>query len=252
MASNVNLWIDQGSDYFTAIDVAGVNGTAFDLTGYTAYASVRKSYTSLTSTPFTVAIPQPTSGAINLSLTNSQTASLEPGWYVYDVTIVSNSGSITRVLEGQIEVTAMATFPPGWAPPVPIIPPQSPAATDVGAGGGIQVGSALTASAPAALLSINEQSTVTLMWTPDPNAVTYNIYRSTTSGGEGTSPFATGVSATTTFESATEPGVNVSVIMGSWIDTAVVPGTTYYYTVTSVNSFGESAQSMETSASPTG
>ena len=87
---------------------------------------------------------------------------------------------------------------------------------------------------------------ITLSWDDDGSdgevneagAVNYNIYRSTTPGGEGSSPMWTAVAGT------------------SFVDGTVVPGTTYYYTVTGVDPnrasptdpVGESAQSAEVSA----
>ncbi|HET6328456.1 MAG TPA: fibronectin type III domain-containing protein [Planctomycetaceae bacterium] len=87
---------------------------------------------------------------------------------------------------------------------------------------------------------------ITISWDDDGSegevneagAVNYNIYRSTTPAGEGTSPMWTAVAGT------------------SFVDGTVVPGTTYYYTVTGVDPnsasptdpMGESAQSDEVSA----
>jgi N-acetylneuraminic acid mutarotase len=75
-------------------------------------------------------------------------------------------------------------------------------------------------------------SQVNLSWTAVDNASSYNVYRSTTSGGPYTK-IATGVTGTT------------------YNDTDVTNGTTYYYVVTAVNSSGtESAYSNEASATP--
>ena len=62
--------------------------------------------------------------------------------------------------------------------------------------------------------------------------VTQNtVYRGTTAGGESTTPFAIVKPPATTY-----------------VDTAVTPGTTYYYTVTASNCAGESPKSNEVSA----
>ena len=152
MAAFTNIWIDQGSDYSTTVDVAGSGGTTFDLTGYSAFASIRKSYSSSSAVSFACSIPVPQTGAITIALTNVQTAAMDPGWYVYDVSIVSPTGQVTRVLEGQVEVNAMVTFPPGYSIPVPVIPAQTAAAVDVGSGGGVQVGSSLVGNPPAGVI----------------------------------------------------------------------------------------------------
>jgi fibronectin type 3 domain-containing protein len=74
---------------------------------------------------------------------------------------------------------------------------------------------------------------ITVSWDPSPGATSYEIYRSTTKGGEGTTPHATTTST-------------------SFLDTGLVDGppTVYYYTVAATNSAGTSAQSAET-ATPT-
>src|SRR5690348_8525989 len=72
---------------------------------------------------------------------------------------------------------------------------------------------------------------VSLSWAPISGAVSYNVKRSTTSGGPYTI-IATGITAT------------------SYLDTSVTNGTTYYYVVSAVNSCGESGNSNQASATP--
>jgi fibronectin type 3 domain-containing protein len=71
---------------------------------------------------------------------------------------------------------------------------------------------------------------VALTWVAVPGAATYNIYRATTSGGEGATPVVTGVTA----DVYTNSGLSIS--------------TAYYYQVTAVNSIGESSKSAEATA----
>ena len=66
-------------------------------------------------------------------------------------------------------------------------------------------------------------------WTASPGAVTYNVFRSNTSGGEGSTPYATGISGT----EFVDPNA------------ATFPGTPYYYTIVAINAGGPSAQSAE-------
>jgi hypothetical protein len=48
-------------------------------------------------------------GKITLALTSTQTNALVAGRYVYDIEITSSGSAITRVLEGQLEVTPGVT-----------------------------------------------------------------------------------------------------------------------------------------------
>jgi len=71
--------------------------------------------------------------------------------------------------------------------------------------------------------------TVRLSWVGSAGARSYNVYRSQTSGAYGR-PLITGL---------TSP---------SYIDATVAAGQTYFYAVTAVNAFGESAKSREVKA----
>ncbi len=84
--------------------------------------------------------------------------------------------------------------------------------------------------APNGLNATPGNAQVSLSWTASSGATSYNVKRSTTSGG----PYTTIASPTGT----------------SYTDTSVVNGTTYYYVVSAVNSAGESANSSQVSATP--
>ena len=86
-------------------------------------------------------------------------------------------------------------------------------------------------STPTGLTATPGNAQVALSWTASSGATSYNIYRSATSGGEGTTAYATSATA-------------------SYTDTSVTNGTTYYYTVAAVNAGGTSAQSTQVNATP--
>jgi hypothetical protein len=104
MAIKANIVIDQGTDFTAVVDVVDTSGNIYDLQGYTAAAQMRKNYTSSAATTF-VCTHNGIGGAIRLSLTNTVTAALEPGRYLYDVEITSEGGVVTRVVEGIATVT---------------------------------------------------------------------------------------------------------------------------------------------------
>jgi len=98
-------------------------------------------------------------------------------------------------------------------------------------------------NAPTGLKATAGSKAITLNWTATPAAQSYNIYRGTAAGQEGTTPLATGITATTYLDSAIQ-----------------VTGQSYFYTVTAVNANvaplpNESAPSNEAtpnaSAAPT-
>jgi fibronectin type 3 domain-containing protein/regulation of enolase protein 1 (concanavalin A-like superfamily) len=85
---------------------------------------------------------------------------------------------------------------------------------------------------PTGLAATAGDNQVALTWNTSSGATSYNVKRSTTSG----SGYVTIASPTTT----------------SYTDTTAVNGTTYYYVVSAVNGGGESANSSQVSATPTG
>ncbi len=109
MASRANVYIDQGTDFSITVDVTDTDGTALEMTGYTAAGQIRKTYSSSTASgTFTTAIAA-ASGQVTLSLTDTETSAIPAGRYVYDLTITSASSITTRVVEGQINVTPSVT-----------------------------------------------------------------------------------------------------------------------------------------------
>ncbi len=96
-------------------------------------------------------------------------------------------------------------------------------------------------AAPTGLSATPSIGAVNLNWSPVAGAVSYNIYRGATSGGESTTPLATGVTAT------------------SYIDPTATPNIVSYYVVTAVNANGsytpplpaEGAKSNEASSAAT-
>jgi fibronectin type 3 domain-containing protein len=97
---------------------------------------------------------------------------------------------------------------------------------------GIQLDPAATPAAPTGLTASAGDSQVTLSWNAVSGATSYNVYRSTTSGGNYVRANASAVTSTT------------------FVDTGLSDGTTYYYVVRAVNPAGEGAASAEVSATP--
>jgi len=85
-------------------------------------------------------------------------------------------------------------------------------------------------AAPGNLQATAGNAQVMLTWSASASATSYNVKRSTTSGG----PYATLSSPTVT----------------NFTDTGLTNGTTYYYVVSALNSAGESGNSAQASAAP--
>jgi fibronectin type 3 domain-containing protein len=86
-------------------------------------------------------------------------------------------------------------------------------------------------SAPTNVTATAGNNQVTLSWTAPAGAISYKVYRGTSSGGESSTPLA---SPTTT----------------NYVDTGAANGTRYYYVVTASNGSCSSGNSAEVSATP--
>ena len=101
-----------------------------------------------------------------------------------------------------------------------------------GGGGGGSADVTATPEPPASVVSAGGNAQVMLIWGNVVGASSYNVYWST----------ATGVTKAT--------GTKISGISSPYYHTGLTNGTTYYYVITAVNEYGESAESSEASATP--
>ena len=109
MATISNLYVDAGATYSNIITVTASNGQALNLTGYSVASQMRKSYQSSTAYDFTASIYDANNGKIRLQLTDSDSAEIPAGRWLYDVEITSAGGTKTRVVEGIVTVNPQIT-----------------------------------------------------------------------------------------------------------------------------------------------
>jgi predicted phage tail protein len=112
------------------------------------------------------------------------------------------------VTGGRLDIARLMNVTPPPPPPPP--PPAAPTGVSATAG----------------------DARVTVAWSAVANATSYNVKRSTVSGG----PYTT---------------VGTGVLGTTYLDTAVVKGTTYYYVVSALGTGGEGPNSAQVSATPT-
>jgi hypothetical protein len=106
MAITLNLSIDQGADFEATIKLYSGNTDSLNLTGYGFSGQIRRSYESqTTSATFTITSANPSGGELTLALSDTATAALRAGRYVYDVIIINSSTGVkTRAAEGIVTV----------------------------------------------------------------------------------------------------------------------------------------------------
>ena len=110
MAIQQNLVMEQGTDFTASIKLFASATEPLNLTGYTALSQMRRSYDSVSASATLVAsIPAPSNGEV-VTLSDSSTAALRYGRYLYDVLLEQTStGTRTRAVEGIITVTPRVT-----------------------------------------------------------------------------------------------------------------------------------------------
>ena len=105
MATIQNLTVDQDADFTQTLTIKDSTGTVVDITGQTVTSKMRKTHLSTSATSFTTAIVSGTAGTCSITLTDTVTAALTEGRYVWDLTTTDDTGLVTRRLEGRVTVT---------------------------------------------------------------------------------------------------------------------------------------------------
>lgn len=108
MAIKSNIIVDQGTDYSTVIEIKDDNGVAVDISGYTANAVIRKTYSSSNSVAFSTSVDG-TAGKITLTLSANASSNLVAGRYVYDVVTTNLLSKKARVIEGIVTIAPSVT-----------------------------------------------------------------------------------------------------------------------------------------------
>jgi hypothetical protein len=159
------------------------------------------------------------SSEMTTSVTNNGNANAT----ISSVTVTGAGFSASGITNGTV-------LTPGQS--VPLTVTFAPTSGGAVSGATIKIASNAANSPITVSLSGTGMHSVMLTWSASPTGgVTYNVFRGTTSGGEGTTP------------------INTSPITSlSYTDTNVTPGATYYYTVEAVDSAGSSSASNEASA----
>ena len=156
--------------------------------------------------------------------------------HAYQVTLQTN-GTFSVWLDGTAKATGISAGPASaWTGGMA----AADLYTQTGTGGeqvntifnNVSWNAPVVPAAPTNLAATAGNGQVTLTWTAAGGAISYNLYRGTSGGGE--TLLQSGLTGT------------------SFTNTGLSNGTTYYYQITAVNSSGESARSTEVSATPQG
>jgi len=110
MASYSNLFVDQGADFSTFVEIESTNGDPLDLTDLNIEGQIRKSYGSSTAFDFSIVKTDIEGGQIQVKLDSDTSGSMSIGRYVYDV-YAENTANDQRfkVIEGILEIVPRVT-----------------------------------------------------------------------------------------------------------------------------------------------
>lgn len=98
-----------GDDYAHTVTLTSDGTTPINITGRTYIAQVRASAADTTATlSFTCTVPTGTDGVVNITASDTLTAALTDGAYVWDLQ-ESASGVVTTILRGSCRVTKDVT-----------------------------------------------------------------------------------------------------------------------------------------------
>lgn len=114
MSSQLNIYIDKGTDFRLTIDLYDADGNTMPVdTGFTFYGDMRKLYSTKKAAEFTFET-QTSNNSIAFLLDSDTTSQLTPGKYQYDI-LLKKSGlngtvlEISKVVEGTAFVVSTVT-----------------------------------------------------------------------------------------------------------------------------------------------
>ncbi len=111
MAEYVELYIDQGSDFSTTINLNDDNtNLPQNVFGYSVSSTLRRSLLSPNAAAnLSCSVYDAPNGEFLLTMNANTTSSLRPGPYLFDVKVSDTTQTVTRLIEGVIYVTPSVT-----------------------------------------------------------------------------------------------------------------------------------------------
>ena len=100
-----NFTVDRRADFPIRLTFKDSTGSAIDLTGYTVAAQVWEQTRTTKYADWTVAYTNRSSGIVDISLTDTQTATFSPSILFYDVLLTEPGGLKNYYLEGKLFIS---------------------------------------------------------------------------------------------------------------------------------------------------
>jgi hypothetical protein len=108
--SYVELFVNQGATFQYNLDLTNKDKSPMNVAGYSFSGQIRKSYYSSSATAnLNITVANTANGNVVISMNATTTAGIKAGRYVYDVKMLDNANTTTRILEGIVTVTPQVT-----------------------------------------------------------------------------------------------------------------------------------------------
>lgn len=105
MTTQANLYVDQGTDYVIDLALTTNSGADYPVSNKSFYCNIKKLYSSAISANAEItAYLSSNTSTIELYLSPESTRDLDPGKYTYDVVMITQGGTQTKILEGLMHI----------------------------------------------------------------------------------------------------------------------------------------------------
>lgn len=106
MSSQLNIYIDQGTDFRLTVELFDDDDLDLPIDNYSFYGDVKKLYSEKRTAEFEFEKNQ---NDITLVMDSDATAQLKPGKYSYDVIMKKPTGELSKILNGVAFVISTIT-----------------------------------------------------------------------------------------------------------------------------------------------
>jgi hypothetical protein len=108
MATRLNIYIDQGTDFAVTFNLDETDGTSLTTANSEFFSTVRKVFSSQKAFDFD-AVQANGDGSISLSLSPTVSSTIQPGKYEYDILMKTDDNKLFKIIEGLVFVIPTMT-----------------------------------------------------------------------------------------------------------------------------------------------
>jgi hypothetical protein len=106
MSSQLNIYIDQGTDFRLTVELFDDDDLDLPIAGYSFFGDIRKLYSSKRAAEFEF---EKTENDITFKMDAITTSQLKPGKYEYDVMMRKPTGELSKIVDGLAFVISTIT-----------------------------------------------------------------------------------------------------------------------------------------------